>query len=293
MNNSQTINNFLTEINENNSTNYKLEVLKKYKDSDLVKRILKMTHDNIEYNYGVGKTTLQKMDLSKNTNELDITDALDFLENKLSTRELTGNAAISALNEILNKLSKDDSDVIRKILERDLRINVGRTQINKIHKDLIIRPAYLRCDVLTKKTAKNISYPAILEKKADGMAVFASIKEDKVLCYTRSGEEFILESLQHLRFNESLINNTIQGEFTIKNESDRSQSNGLINSLIKFVNNNNKTLTQQEAKEIEDSIIFELWDILSDEEISNAKNKIKNNVTYKQRFTKLTNIFNM
>ena len=60
-----------------------------------------------------------------------------------------------------------------------------------------------------------------------------------------------------------------------------------------FVNNNNKTLTQQEAKEIEDSIIFELWDILSDEEISNAKNKIKNNVTYKQRFTKLTNIFNM
>ena len=73
MNNSQTINNFLTEINENNSTNYKLEVLKKYKDSDLIKRILKMTHDNVEYNYGIGKTTLQKMDLSKNTNELDIT----------------------------------------------------------------------------------------------------------------------------------------------------------------------------------------------------------------------------
>ena len=66
MNNSQTINNFLTEINENNSTNYKLEVLKKYKDSDLVKRILKMTHDNVEYNYGIGKTTLQKMDFSKN-----------------------------------------------------------------------------------------------------------------------------------------------------------------------------------------------------------------------------------
>ena len=34
MNNSQTINNFLTEINENNSTNYKLEILKKYKDYD-------------------------------------------------------------------------------------------------------------------------------------------------------------------------------------------------------------------------------------------------------------------
>ena len=284
---------FVEEMNESNSSNHKLEVLKRYKDSETIKRVLKMTYDGVAYNYGIGKTTLQKMDLSKNTNELDITTALDFLENKLSTRELTGNAVISALNEILNKLSKDDSNIIIKIIERDLRLNIGKTQINKIFKDLIVKSVYMRCDVLTKKTAKNISYPAILEKKADGMAVFASIKEDKVLCYTRSGEEFILESLQHLRFNESLINNTIQGEFTIKNESDRSQSNGLINSLIKFVNNNNKTLTQQEAKEIEDSIIFELWDILSDEEISNAKNKIKNNVTYKQRFTKLTNIFNM
>ena len=281
----------LNEFNESNSLNYKREVCKKYKDNKLFLDVFRKTYDNVSWTYGV---TMKKIPVYTNTGIIKIEQALVEIE-KLSRREITGNNAIIFLHKLLSDLSEEDSKVLEKIINRDLRINFGKKEYNKIvsKEYQCLSPAYLRCDVLTKKTAKNISYPAILEKKADGMAVFASIKEDKVLCYTRSGEEFILESLQHLRFNESLINNTIQGEFTIKNESDRSQSNGLINSLIKFVNNNNKTLTQQEAKEIEDSIIFELWDILSDEEISNAKNKIKNNVTYKQRFTKLTNIFNM
>ena len=57
--------------------------LKKYKDSELVKRVLKMTYCKVDYNYGIGKTTLQKISILDEmfTNNLNIISALDFLEN--------------------------------------------------------------------------------------------------------------------------------------------------------------------------------------------------------------------
>ena len=316
MNNSQTINNFLTEINENNSTNYKLEVLKKYKDSDLIKRILKMTHDNVEYNYGIGKTTLQKMDLSKNTNELDITTALDFLENKLSTRELTGNAAISALNEILNKLAKDDSDVIRKILERDLRINIGRTQINKIHKDLIIKPGYLRCDVLTKKTAKNINYAngAILQKKADGTYREFAVDDSEVNSRSRSGETYKYPLLS--KYLAKIKSNIYAGEITVKatertikivrEKLESAKKRGDDTEELENIINTYEEHKKQSKEYIlprgigngivnsddfpEEDLILELWDCISFEEYYQARKKDKKNpckTTYKERWENL------
>lgn len=289
-----TIHEILKEINESNSSNYKLEVLKKYKDNALLKRVLKLTYDRVCYNFGIGKTTLQKMDLdTRNDSVITLIDALDFLENELATRKITGNAAIDALQKIFSSLHVDDRLLLKKIIERDLRINCGKTQQNKVFKDLITQPIYMRCDVYSKKTASKINFKngAFIQKKADGMAIFINISESLVICSTRSGEEFILDSLQYLKTNKSLIDMTLQGEFTIKTEPDRAQANGLINSLIKYLNNENKTLTLTEAKIIEENIILELWDIFTHEEIVNAKNKIKNTITYKERFNKLQTIF--
>ena len=50
----------LKELNESNSSNYKLEVLKKYQDNELLKRVLSLTNDKVKYNFGIGKTTLYK-----------------------------------------------------------------------------------------------------------------------------------------------------------------------------------------------------------------------------------------
>lgn len=43
----------INELNENNSTNYKIEVLKKHKDNKLLQRVLKMTYDKAIYSYGI------------------------------------------------------------------------------------------------------------------------------------------------------------------------------------------------------------------------------------------------
>ena len=53
------ITNIINELNENNSSNYKLEVLRRHKEDLLLQRVLKMAADKAVYNYGVGKKTLK------------------------------------------------------------------------------------------------------------------------------------------------------------------------------------------------------------------------------------------
>ena len=92
------------------------------------------------------------------------TDALDFLENELATRKVTGNAAIDTLQKIFSSLHVDDRLLLKKIIERDLRINCGKTQQNKVFKDLITQPIYMRCDVYSKKTASKINFKKLINR---------------------------------------------------------------------------------------------------------------------------------
>lgn len=311
--NSEQIQNFLNEINENNSTNYKLEVLKKYKDSELIKRILKLTHDRVQYNFGIGRTTLAKY-IPSSTGSLDIIEILDFLEYKLATRELTGNAAINGLFDLFNQSNADDIFIIQKILERDLRINIGRTQINKVHKDLIVKPCYLRCDVLTKKTAKNISYPAILEKKADGTYREFAVDAELVNSRSRSGESYEYPLLS--KYLSKLPSNTYAGELTVKatertikivqekldyakrKGDDTEELENIIALYNKYKELNKEYILPRgigngiinSLEFPEEDLILELWDCISFEDYNTARKKDKKNpckTTYAERWENL------
>ena len=294
-----TINEILNEMNESNSSNYKLEVLKKYSDNELLKRVLKMTYDKVQYTFGVTMKNV-RAGSSENTQTLDW--ALDILENKINTREVTGNAAISTVENILEQLSESDRSVFERILGRDLKINCGRTQINKIFKDLITKQLYCRCDIYGQKTAKNINFEngAIIEKKSDGTFKETSVSET-VDIVSRSGEQYVMQKFESI-FSEAPKGVYI-GEMTVELDDglyekimptmwkknpkkaaeieekyargwkilDRSTGNGLINSL-----------------DIpEDNIVYELWDFIPFEEYKIAASKDKNNkskMTYSQRF---------
>ncbi len=160
----------IQELNQENGSNYKIKVLKKYADNELLKRVLKMTYDKVAFNYGVGKTTLEKltipgMDAGVPDEIYSVTDLLDILDEEFCSREVTGNAAIERLQHMFSNCDKESKFILQKIIERDLRINLGKTQINKVWKSLITKPCYQRCDTFNKKTAKNITFPAIIQKK--------------------------------------------------------------------------------------------------------------------------------
>lgn len=281
----------IQELNLENGSKYKIGVLKKYADNELLKRVLDMTYDHVKYNYGIGKKTLGKISYPMvKESSISIERALDILENSFCTRDVTGNAAINRIQELFNELNDKDRLVITRVIERDLKINLGKTQINKVFKGLITKPIYMRCDVYNKKSIKNVKFPAIVQLKADGLACFTHVTPNEVICYTRSGESFKLNSIQYLSNKRELHNKIIQGELLIEGELDRSISNGEINSLIKFRQGNNSSISDNDADIIESRLLYQVWDIITESERLNAQNKIKCNTPYKERFEEILGI---
>lgn len=205
------------------STNAKLKILTENKENRTLKRILELTYDKVKYNYGIR--------VSPNFVETDGNDSidgsLDFLVEVLSTRVLTGNAARRAFGDYLNNLNAPLANILIKILNRDLKIGIGATQINKVWPDICQKPPYMRCSILNNKTLKKINFPAYLQVKADGMYTACIVSGDTVTFQSRSGEEREFNIL-----GEKMLNfpaGVYIGELVIP-DMTRQESNGLLNS---------------------------------------------------------------
>ena len=294
----------LKELNESNSSNYKLDVLKKYKDHDLLKRVLALATDKVKYNFGIGKTILAKFTNKDRQDKMDLDVMLNFLEFELATRNLTGNAASDRLEFLLTQCSENNAEIIEKIISRDLKINCGRTQINKVFKDLITKQVYCRCEIYGKKTAKNINFNnpngAVIEKKSDGTFKEITVSET-VDIVSRSGEQYSMPRFENIfkdapkgvyigemtvELDDELYAKIMPGIWKKNPEKaaeieekyqrgwkilDRATGNGLINS----------------SDIPEDRITYELWDFVPFEEYNLAAAKDKKNppkMDYKTRF---------
>ena len=307
-----TIYQILNEMNESNSSNYKLEVLKKYKDNLLFKRVLKMTYDKVQYTFGVTMKNV-RAGSSENTQSLDW--ALDILENKINTREVTGNAAISTVENILEQLSESDRSVFERILGRDLKINCGKTQINKVHKDLITKPIYQRCDTYNKKTASKINFKngAFIQKKADGSFRAFNNADSVVTSTSRSGEDYVYPL--HFEQLSAYRNGNYIGELTVimhdgllpyfqeklrktKEEDEKEAIEKVLSTYAEYKEQNKEYILPRgfgngilNSLDVpHEYVLLELWDYVTDEEYSNAARKIKNTKTYEERFNELKSI---
>ena len=254
------------ELNENNGSNYKIEILKKHKDNELLKRVLKMAYDSVAFTYGISMKNISYTQNPYGT--LSLESALDDLENRFCTREVTGNDAIKELTSLLENLDEEDAKVLELIIGRDLKINMGRSNINKVFKNLIIKPPYMRCGIYNEKTRKKINFPAIVQLKADGMFQAVTVEFGKVTFTARSGEERKFPHLE--KIFKDLPNGVYIGELLVDGIDDRALGNGFINS----------------DEEDKSSVYIQLWDYVTLSEYSRGKDK-ENKTSYHKRFTDL------
>ena len=260
------ISDFLSELNESNSSNYKISTLKKYQNSEIVKQLLKLTYDKNNFNFGMSRTRLLGILNESNFPEgIDkIDDYLDLLQE--NSGKLSGNSAKEFYSLLLQKLTEDSRVILLNILGRDLKCGINIKNINKVFKNLIPKPNYMRCAVFSEKLVKKIHFPAMLQLKMDGTYREFNVSNGTVSAKTRAGEEYQNEVLFDIL--KSLPDGYYMGELTIDGES-RFTGNGLINSL-------NPPL---------DKIIFTCWDFLTfDEYTGKAK------TSYINRFNRLQNL---
>ena len=260
------ISDFLSELNESNSSNYKISTLKKYQNSEIVKQLLKLTYDKNNFNFGMSRTRLLGI-----LNESNFPDGIDKIDDYLdllqeNSGKLSGNSAKDFYSSLLQKLTEDSRVILLNILGRDLKCGINIKNINKVFKNLIPKPNYMRCAVFSEKLVKKIHFPAILQLKMDGTYREFNVSNGTVSAKTRAGEDYQNEVLFDIL--KSFPDGYYMGELTIDGES-RFTGNGLINSL-------NPPL---------DKIIFTCWDFLTFDEYTG---KVK--TSYIDRFNRLQNL---
>lgn len=255
----------LNELNNSNSSNYKLDTLKKYKDNENLKRLLELTYNRNKFNYNISKNYIINNVTLNSEGSKNIEEILDQIEN-LGGGSIRGNATHDYVYNLLNNLDSENREILLNVIGRDLKIGLNVKSINKVFKNLIPKPNYMRCAVLSEKTLKKIKFPAFIQLKMDGTYREIHVSDGQVSGKTRSGEEYFNPIL--FKEMENFPNGFYTGELTIEGES-RFSGNGLINSLNPPY----------------EKIAFTVWDYLTDEDyLENTK------TVYSDRFNTLKDI---
>lgn len=130
-------------------------------------------------------------------------EAFKELCNLLSTRQLTGDDARSAIELALSASTKNQwNDWYRRILIKDLRCGVSEKTINKVKKGAVsVFDCMLAHDGANHE--KKITGQKLLEPKLDGVRVLTIVDVDSktVTQYSRNGK--ILENFSHI--TEALV----------------------------------------------------------------------------------------
>ena len=299
-----TIPNLIAFLNENNSTNDKVTKLKSFighEDEELIKKTLQMTFDKVKWTFGVSQKSIDKAEaLQSNASSkpTSFDSALAELE-RLHTREFTGNAAIQLLADIFDSVIEEDKAIVILILQRDLKINMGRTQINKVFKNLIVKPPYMRCGLFTDKTASKITMnkeqQALLQLKADGSYIAITVSNGIVTFQSRSGETKTFPELER-QFSD-FTDGVYVGELLVSkksiphNDADFWDTN--LNDIVLERALGNGELNRLPEDLANDRIFVQLWDKISIEEYSDAKhsNKDIKREIYVDRFESLNSSF--
>lgn len=242
-------------------------------EESLFKRIAFLTYDpSIDFYVKNFNTKVDQFHSCVN-----LSQALYDLQTIIASRSLTGNMAKSWIEQQYEMLSKDDAEVFKRVVKRDLKCGISSSTVNKIWPGLVYEKRYMRCSSFSEKNMKNISFPCFSQTKMDGLYVDIIVKDNEVKYRTRNGSYL---PLGNPKIDNMLIktcsNQVLMGEAVALEEDnhlilmDRSKSNGYLNS-----------------NRVDPSRIkFFLWDVVKTDEYD-AK---KSNRPYKDRWSNVESI---
>ena len=271
----------------------KMEILSKYKDNELLKRVLYLCKSKRIKFY-----IKQIPEYPTPTGAMGLDSALEALD-ELSSRKVTGHSAIGHLFDILVSVSVDDAYIIERIIEKDCKIGMGTSNINKVFPKLIEETGYMGAKSFDEKLARNIFEKGGVgysQKKFDGRYCNSIIRDGDVELCSRQGEATIVTGAKFLEELSLLDNCVLNGELTMAN-IPRYESNGIIASIIDITGKKEDRTPAETAKKISafeekhgsfekalNSIIYTVWDRISVDEYFNQES----NVPYDKRLSILS-----
>lgn len=243
--------NIIKQLENESSTNKKIEILQQYKNNEELKEFFYLTLSPEETFY------IKKIPkYIAGVENQDIKWGMKSLS-CLSNRTYTGNAGVDYLKNLLEKLSIENANLIERIIKKDPNCKVSNKIINKIWLNLIKEYPVSLCERNNDKTRKNFIFPAWVQSKEDGMRVNILVYSDKVEYRTRNGKLMDLNNLELDTIFKSIGEGYVyDGEALVVDKNNnilpRKIGNGILNKSIK------NTISEKERN----LVVFHLWDCI-------------------------------
>lgn len=268
--------NILNALESVSGRNDKLSILEANKDNETLKQFFYLALDPL-VTFGIKK--IPHYHHSDVTLTLDV--ALDALK-KLIDREVTGNAAIDYLTDILSHLYPEDALVVIRAITKDPRCGVAESSVNKVWNGLVFEFPVMKANPYDENTIKAIKFPAISQTKLDGARCCFVVEKDKVVALSSSGRE--IETHGHFQWMSGLVEGNepliLDGELLVTEPTgkfmERKKGNGIVNRAVKG------TIPVDQAK----SLHFVCFDVIPE---ANWKEGMYN-VPYSKRFERIVSM---
>jgi DNA ligase-1 len=246
---------FLNEMNKSSSGNYKIATICKHADSEFLKKIFNYTYNPFK-KYGVHTKVL-----IKNSHLIapeNLYPNLFQLLDDLAENNLTGHAAIQAVNSFTNELPTDLQKIIHYILDRDLRMGASISSVLKIHPNIIPVFKVALAHPYSPSRVDFVKEEWYGSRKLDGVRCICRKEGNTVTFYSRNGKEF--ETLGRIADDIKKIpgNFILDGEVCMVDENGKEDFQGIMKQFRK------KDHTIQNPK-------FLVFDCLTIEEFDNHK----------------------
>lgn len=249
------INKFLESLADNASRNFKIDQLQTHSDNVTLREVVRLALDPFTQFY-IRK--IPKYNPAKPEQADSLSSVIDSLYN-LSSREVTGNAAIDFLTKLLSSLTEDDAKVLERIIQKDLKCGVQVSTANAVWSGLIVEYPVMLCSPFEQKLVDKIKFPAYTQLKMDGMRFNAIVRDGKCEFRSRNGKQ--IDLLGHLEQDfidmAGVVDCVFDGELLVMLQgdnqfTDRQTGNGILNKA------NKGTISEKEAALVHATV----WDII-------------------------------
>ena len=215
----------LEQLESSNSRLFKEELLETQIGNELLKRVFVDVGDpytNFYINKFKAPEPLEKSTISDDDAIVAFTE---ILHEKLSTRQVTGNAAKRLVESFFEGLDARQAKWCQRLLLKNLRCGVQSSTVNKVWPGAITKFSVQLAESLTTRHENgkgiiiedNVNYPIRVEPKLDGRRCIAVKHEGTVTMFTRSGN--VLETLPKIKlalekalWDEFVLDGEIMGE---------------------------------------------------------------------------------
>ena len=247
------INAFFNTLAANPSRNFKIEELEKHVDNETLREVIRLALCPFTQFYQ-RKIPTYTCD-GTNANIESILPALY----DLSSRQVTGNAAIEYLRMLLASLNPDDARVLERIIDKSLDCGVQVSTANAVWSGLIKEYPVMLCSPFEQKLVDKIKFPAYVQLKMDGMRFNAIVRDGKCEFRSRNGKEIQLLGNLEQEFIALAgdVDCVFDGELLVMMEgdhqfADRQTGNGILNKA------NKGTISAEQAALVHATV----WDVI-------------------------------